>query len=298
MSTVGGLFRITSDQSFSGGQVIEWDEAAWQSTPNWWASSPNPSRVTVPSGVTRVRVTGMLSKTNQALDMSLYSAIRKNGANLDPRIANISHYDGGFVTRCVNIPESYVIDVSPGDYFELYASVTSAAAATAESSLRGTWLSIRDATSAESVVVKPASTPPTQNFWDTTPLAVQWGQTVRDDHSGFSVSNNTRLTVPAGATKARLRTQLEFTLDNHGGAWCEIRKNGTDRVGWYAATRKAGSIHFDNNIIHCMTPVIDVTAGDYFEVLARVPREGNSTGDRTESLRDDSTSWFEMELFD
>lgn len=97
-----------------------------------WFSAGTPTRLTVPAGVTRVRLTGGLRLTASS---DTFAAIYKNGAAA-PGLPQSDTDSLG--TESVSF-RSAVVSVTAGDYFELYCQ--SASATTIEAS-GATWLGI------------------------------------------------------------------------------------------------------------------------------------------------------------
>lgn len=103
----------------------------------------------------------------------------------------------------------------------------------------------------------------------TTPSPLTWDSEIYDT-DGFhsNTVNNTRLTIPTGVSKARLTTNI--TLANvTSGVWINgfIQKNGTTFQGRSRVNYDAA---FGNPSFCLVTSVVDVTAGDYFEVFLQV----------------------------
>lgn len=83
----------------------------------------NNSRLTVPSGVTKVKLTGLLTATSTAADGYAQVILYKNGAILPPAGYTIDR-QVFFSTTAGSVfsIKSPILSVSPGDYFELVAS--------------------------------------------------------------------------------------------------------------------------------------------------------------------------------
>ncbi|MCC3862537.1 hypothetical protein [Pseudemcibacter aquimaris] len=102
--------------------AIPWETASYDTDSFWDGGSP--SRLTVPAGVTRVRLMANLewqtSPTNQLIE------IRKNGASVLGGGSFIVRGDSGYSNQMRNIT-SAVMEVAAGDYFELMVYVGSSA---------------------------------------------------------------------------------------------------------------------------------------------------------------------------
>ena len=138
------------------------------------------------------------------------------------------------------------------------------------------------------VLVMPAGV--TQAFADTVPTMIQFDAEDHDITASHSnTTNNTRITVPSSVTKVRLTGQCRFNwATSTGSIRLRILKNGGTFVGQPISyeTNSAGGKDGENII----TPIITVTAGDYFELEA-VQYSG-----ATQYLQDTNTTWFSMEV--
>ncbi|MGW8177404.1 MAG: hypothetical protein ACWGQW_01190 [bacterium] len=107
----GALVYLTANESINGSTPIPWDATLYD-TDSFWSAS-NPTRLTVPAGVSKVRLVGSLngaSATGQ-----LHISFDKNGANTYGLSALDTDTTGAdFVSTA-----SAVIEVEAGDYFQL-----------------------------------------------------------------------------------------------------------------------------------------------------------------------------------
>jgi hypothetical protein len=105
-----------------------------------------------------------------------------------------------------------------------------------------------------------------------------------------NVTNNTRLTVPTGVTKVRVQAALWLSLVT-GGTACffQIQKNGVNTYLGAPLTVFANATSADVGLSSA-TPVLTVTAGDYFEVLLLC-------SDTSITVNANST-WFAMEIIE
>lgn len=109
----------------------------------------------------------------------------------------------------------------------------------------------------------------TQTIPDATATAVQWNNAQFDDWVFWDASNPTRLTVPAGRNIARVRLTagIRWTPNAAGIRKIQIRANP---VGLYAANTIVASLEVPSDVdgdIQCISPILTVEAGMYFEVL-------------------------------
>lgn len=104
-------------------------------------------------------------------------------------------------------------------------------------------------------------------------------------------SPNTRLTVPTGVTRVRLKARVSWTatIAADAGVALTIYKNGSaDYRGLGKAT--GGQAAYTNPTLECSTIDLVVVAGDYFEAVA-------DTTDAASTI-DASDSWFQMRILE
>ena len=96
-----------------------------------------------------------------------------------------------------------------------------------------------------------------------TRTVIDWDSPIYDTSNFWSASKPSRLTVPIGVSKVRLTTSICWGQNNNGVRVVNICKNGA--ASWFgrAVDRRAASGHSETTI---STPVVEVAAGDYFEV--------------------------------
>lgn len=96
-------------------------------------------------------------------------------------------------------------------------------------------------------------------------LTLSWDDTEIDTDSFWDGGQPTRLTVPAGITKVRVAGGIRMSTGVAGTAQeLQIRKNGASTFLGGATFSSPSS--FTTHRINAMTPVLDVVAGDYFEL--------------------------------
>lgn len=114
------LQRVATQSTTSGGtSAISWDTENADTT-SMWASSPNPTRITIPgSGTKRARITGWCQWANNGATITGYRRIfvYRNGsyASTDGGFAQISPQASTDVTCSF----AFQIDCSGGDYIEI-----------------------------------------------------------------------------------------------------------------------------------------------------------------------------------
>jgi hypothetical protein len=105
------------------------------------------------------------------------------------------------------------------------------------------------------------------------------------DEGGWhdNVTNNSRLTVPSDVTRVRVGFHLDFDTPGSGAIQAFIQKNGSTGspgLGGSSVTAYSGS-----ELLSYISPVLEVTAGDYFEVEVLVDDSGGGQIDATSGTR-------------
>jgi hypothetical protein len=132
---MGALARQTSGQSITtGGVILQFDSEDYD-TDAFHDNVTNNTRLTVPSGVSRVRLIGSFGHGTLG-NHTVTLEVNKNGASLDPQSVLKIEYPTRNANIQVNTP---VVSVSPGDYFELNAILTGL---TTTSTISSTWFGI------------------------------------------------------------------------------------------------------------------------------------------------------------
>lgn len=105
-----------------------------------------------------------------------------------------------------------------------------------------------------------------------------------------SVTNPSRLTVPAGVTKVRLLGQVAISLlTTNVYCFIQVAKNGS--IAYIGCATGLTQIVPDFPVLAAISPVLTVTAGDYFELKLTVQTDTSITV-TTQS------SWFAMEIIE
>ena len=108
---------------------------------------------------------------------------------------------------------------------------------------------------------------------------------VYDTDAFWSAGNPTRHTVPAGVAKVRLKGNLNWTFGGSGHRHIWVHKNGALFFG----TAKE-SDEGDAGVEGIGSAVVDVTPGDYFELIAL------QTSASTKNVTADELTWFAIEV--
>jgi hypothetical protein len=211
------LVGKTGNQSISAGVTTTLTfDAETADTDAWHDNVTNNSRLTVPSGVTLVRVSANVKNNALTGGQNVVSMI-KNGASA----RGLPERDlEGNVRKYLNVV-SAPLEVTAGDYFEVQYFGTNAETVPTSDDV---WFCIEEVPSTykRALVYKSAGQALSAATW--TPLA--FGAEVYDtDSIHDNATNNTRLTVPSGVTKAR----LSFNVKNPSTAGqliAQVTKNG------------------------------------------------------------------------
>jgi hypothetical protein len=105
--------------------AIGWDGADAYDLGNWHNSSSNNTRMTVPGGVSHVRLNCCLRMTNTPVSASYYVAFYKNGSQLNWPGRSAQSFNGGNFSEIWASVSSPSIPVVPGDYFEVFVLIGS-----------------------------------------------------------------------------------------------------------------------------------------------------------------------------
>lgn len=277
-ATQYALVNKTGSQSISASTttVLTWD-AEVADVGGWHDNVTNNSRLTVPSGVTLVRVSAGATNSTLTNTQNLL-AITKNGSSArglpakDVEVQATDHY--------LNVV-SAIMEVTAGDYFE--ATYFSGLAETVPANTL-VWMCIEEVSASlkRALVYKSG----TQAISAATTTALAFGAEVYDTDSIHDNStNNSRLTVPSGCTYAR----LSFGLKNPSTAGqlvAAVTKNGVANIPGLP-NYECDTAGTDN--LSGFGAWVPVTPGDYFEMTVF------STNAVT--LGTDNELWFSMECF-
>lgn len=138
----GALVTKSAVQNITGAATATWNTETYDYG-GWHDNVTNNSRLTVPTGVSRVRVTAVLRRAS-ATDQ-IFARIAKNGTNIDALGAGGADTDTAGADT-VNLV-SAVLEVVPGDYFEIEVTMGVTADLAAES-----WFAIDNVATGQGVV--------------------------------------------------------------------------------------------------------------------------------------------------
>lgn len=287
------LVRRSTAQSISRST---WTTVNWNvetADPGNFYDSAAPTRLTIPSGVSRVALSGLVSFGIGAVSASFLAAWAKNGVRQYPGSAFYAQQqiNSGFGNNhCPCF--SGIIPVVPGDYFELQGWTNTGLSAVLSFDGAGNrvWGSIRDMTGVPACTVYRDSTQsPIASTWSTGDT-VDFTSTLFDDLGAFDLANPDRLTVPVGASLVRLTAQVRFP-DDASSAWYAllIRKNGVAAHTDRARTMFNRNVNDSVGTMVAVSAPLAVSPGDYFDVFV----VGNDS-DHNAALAD--LTWFTMEV--
>lgn len=119
----GALVRKTTNSTGLTFPIfVAWEEAVYDTHSFWTAGTP--TRLTIPSGVSRIRLTGSITFEGLGAVGSVFAQVQKNGAVQNPGSGFTFRQDAaGFTDNVVPIMTP-VINVIPGDYFEISTQVS------------------------------------------------------------------------------------------------------------------------------------------------------------------------------
>lgn len=222
----------------------------------------NPGRLTVPAGVTRVRLGLSYSRTSD--DDRMLGSILKNGSLFPGTGYKGLDYAAASVAG-LNI-QSAILEVVPGDYFEarVFNQTSGASLDSAES-----WFSIQEVDSAVKVLLVSAASN-TQSLTSNVAEDKEYDTVViQDDESMFDIGAPTDLVVPSGVTMARLSGRVDGSSTT-GAMQMRLRKNGDSFMG--SATHATNATNTD--FVSATSAWVPVVAGDVFtvEVHSSSPR--------------------------
>lgn len=269
---------VTGNNITATDVAVDWDTED-EDTDGFWEGVTNPERFTIPNGlgITRVHVVYKVQLSNfTANDGDHLLKIYKNGVVTKAVVSLQVTQDGGSWQAYVELPNE---PVSDGDYFDVRARTTSAdttidfqtnsfgsikvvETTDAVPSLRTVVQSLQPKHRGALAYVGTDLT--TQNF--TAAAAIPFN-TESFDTDGIhdNVTNNSRMTVPSGVTKIRLwGTAYLSSVTSGVFAELQLRKNGT--FGVVGAGNMRVEISDTNRRLDVSSSVMNVTAGDYFEL--------------------------------
>lgn len=291
----GALVTKAADQTganYTTSTAIAWDSET-RDTDGFHDNAISNTRLTVPTGVNRVRVSGHVRIASHTADTWVYISIRKNAAFLYTGGAEESTEIGA--TDANMTIDTAVLDVVAGDYFELFLGTESDT--TIDVTAQRSWFSIEVVEQTQAItqyrpykgaLVKKSADQTAANYTALTAMAFN-SETYDTDSFHDNATNNTRLTVPLGVTKVRLSGQVRIANGTIGDwAYLAVQKNGS--LVWDGVPSSfIGDLTGGTHALTITSSVVDVVAGDYFELYFQV--ESDNSIDITATR-----SWFSIEV--
>lgn len=131
---VGALVKITAAEALVTTVPVDWDAIIYDSS-DFWEGVTNPERLTVPAGITHVKITAGFGMSTSVADQQFY--IAKNGARVE---------GGGWsrdgVSEQADTFSSAVIEVVEGDYFTFIPEFGAGSPVMRSDVVGGSWFAI------------------------------------------------------------------------------------------------------------------------------------------------------------
>lgn len=277
--------------SWTAAVTFQWDTATYDLHGYW--SAGNPSRITIPIGVTKIRISWGLPFTADSTRNAVGAELYKNGAVLTAPNMNwlTKHRSSGFTNNEMT-GMTCMLEVTAGDYFELrnyYSGMSGDMAAT-----NNAWISVEDLTGRYEGCVIYRDTGLISGNWQTARY-VTFDNEYYDPLDMFDAGvDNQKIYIPAGVTKARAFFQWnpDYSNQTHTKS-VEVRLNGTIVAQNYfgADGPGLGTEQFESDSF-IMSRIIDVSEGDYFEAYAQLL---NSAITKPNNYQ--ASNWFEVQIW-
>lgn len=275
----GAMAVVTSGQSIADSTdvTLAWDAIEYDTGhggTNFFDLGTDATIITIPTGVTKVRITGACRVDLGSLQLTLQRDAG-GGFAIEDVLTFTGQSTGSELSQ--NFATG-VINVSAGDEFRIIARLTGGASPSTVQTTNAYFavevLETNDSVSLQAIAVatKPRFkgalailTADNTALNASSLLKTEWDDTVYDtgvSGTAFFDNANDRLTVPPGVSFVKLNAQISISNATDGqrlGVF--IVKNGSRFVGG-GATMVLGGI---SGNVSAETPVIPVVPGDYFE---------------------------------
>ena len=284
----GALVNKSGNQSLSTGTftALSFDQETYD-VGDWHDNVTDNTRMTVPAGITKVRITGGAQYAGNSTGRR-FLLVHKNGsAFADSPTLILNATSGNTDALAIS---SNVIEVVAGDYFELVGLQDSGSALNVEAA-NSTWFGI-EAIEAIAPSTRPRGALVNQvtsfSLPNNTTTTATWDNEIYDtDNIHDNVTNNSRLTVPTGVTHIRLTGAYRDESNTTGWRFVQLRKNGGSVPGLSNVSHGASGAN--SHFLNLSSPVLEVIAGDYFE-MQLFQNSGS-----TRAISGDNF-WFAMEI--
>lgn len=285
---MGALVRRSADSAavtHNATQTPGWATEVYDEG-GWFDAGTSTTRFVVPSGVTHVRVHANIEMeaTTDILSMAVF--LIKNGGAVPVGLTQFRNSASGFTNNSAYCTTP-VIAVSPGDYFEvqlLYSRTTSNRIIL--NTVR-TWFAIEaveDGSSFRGALGVRSSDATSLTF----PVAPVVYNTQIYDTDGIFDPTTGLMTIPSGVSRVQMIAGVTVPNNVAAGTLLVTIQETTGPTETYNSPvghRNNGSGGFTDNVAMSVTPVIDVTPGQVFQVRANV----NGLGAPTSILLADTT---------
>lgn len=128
-----------------------------------------------------------------------------------------------------------------------------------------------------------------QSFTTAVIAPITFSTAVYDTSAIFNIANNTRLTVPTGITKVKIKANAQIASNATGIRALVIYKNGSSSYDGRAANVSM-PLSTEATTMQVVSPVLNVVAGDYFEVFFKHTSGANL------DVNGWYPTWFSMEI--
>jgi hypothetical protein len=250
----GALVNKTTGQSITNVTTtpITWDAESYD-LGGWHSTSVDNSRLTVPSGVTLVRVQANIEMPSGTAQTVL--GLTKNGSSVPGAFNGDDQYAASRV-RFLN-GMSAPLAVTPGDYFE--ATVYNSTGSQSLPNGNHSWMSIHALPDDLSYALVTKSSD--QALSAATNTLMDWATEVADVGGWFNSGvSATRFVVPPYVSHVRLTLNI-VGADNSSQLVASILKNGNIVAG----TPGQESMTEGQDFVNLHTGILAVETGDYFE---------------------------------
>jgi hypothetical protein len=289
----GALVGRTTTQSIANvtDTAVQFDQEQYD-TDAIHDSATNNSRLTVPAGVTKVRLAANVEWDNLGAEAFRQMWLHKNGA-LFPGSAK--HINKESTQGWMNVATG-AVEVTAGDYFELIVRQSSGSSINIVNS-DNTWFSLEivERTPPRALIKLLADQPVPENA----PTVLMWDAASYDPQALFTLTSPTKLVVPANAAKARLSAAVRWEPNATGYRRLRLLKHGSPHFDGNAGDSRAAASGVATEVV-VQTPVLDVSPGDAFEVEV-THGASQSGGINVEAMSDAGSpaaaaTWFALEI--
>lgn len=257
-------------QNYLSGAVISFDSEVYD-TDGFADLVSDATRLTVPAGVSKVRVHAQYSIGSLATGQYTFAKIQKNGANLDPSPSH-SHESGVLGSDNLSFSSAPLV-VSQNDYFTftIFCEDTSVDLNECALSIEVVEWDIDYSRVHNLAIQAPfggAMVELTSDLTSINPASVftiDWDAASYDTNSFWSATNPERLTIPSGVSKVKVGATIRVAnLATGADFQLNLRVNGS--VTKYAPNTSERYHDIDLGLVVSSGP-LEVSAGDYITTV-------------------------------